>query len=279
MSLSFFNIIYLVMIVSVDQLISYTLTIIFAILTIVLWGKVRKYERQNKLSKELAEKFINTVPHQVRPPLTVLKGYSSMILEGDYGKIDPELNRIFHGMSISTDNLIDICNDYIDLASLIFGDAKYSNERIDIKEILSHLINRFKQNQSGVKLELKESWNGPYVVNGDLKQITAVFRRLLENAVKYTPKGIITINLRRDGEKSVSVSIEDTGIGIAKHDLPNLFQKFYRTQNAKDTTAVGTGLGLYINTEVIKAHHGRIWAESDGVSKGTKVNVELPINI
>lgn len=126
---------------------------------------------------------------------------------------------------------------------------------------------------------MKESWNGPYVVSGDLKQITAVFRRLIENAVKYTPKGIVTINLRRDGEKSVSVSIDDTGIGIAKCDLPNLFQQFYRTQNAKDTTAVGTGLGLYISTQVIKAHNGRIWAESDGVSKGTKVSVELPTKI
>lgn len=117
------------------------------------------------------------------------------------------------------------------------------------------------------------------MVSGDLKQITAVFRRLIENAVKYTPKGIVTINLRRDGEKSVSVSIDDTGIGIAKCDLPNLFQQFYRTQNAKDTTAVGTGLGLYISTQVIKAHNGRIWAESDGVSKGTKVSVELPTKI
>ena len=72
------------MIVSLDQLISYAFTIIFAILTVVLWRKVRKYEKQNKLSRELGEKFINTVPHQVRPPLTVLKGYSSMILEGDY---------------------------------------------------------------------------------------------------------------------------------------------------------------------------------------------------
>jgi len=150
---------------------------------------------------------------------------------------------------------------------------------VDIKDVLTQLIQRFKQNQSGVKLELKESWNGPYVISGDAKQITAVFRRLFENAVKYTPKGNATINLRRDGEKSISVSIEDTGIGIAKNDLPNLFKQFYRTQNAKDTTAFGTGLGLYISIQVVKAHHGRIYVESDGISKGTKVTVELPINI
>jgi signal transduction histidine kinase len=265
------------MIVSPDQLISYTLTIFFAILSFVLWRKVRKYQKQIKSSREIGQKFITTVPHQVRPPLTVLKGYSSMILEGDYGQINPELARIFRGMSVSTDNLIDICNDYIDLADLIFGEVHYSNEKIDVKKVLEQLIKRFEQNQSIVKFELKESWNGPYVVNGDLKQITAVYRRLLENAVKYTPKGCVIINLSKDGEKSVSVSIQDEGIGIAKSDISNLFNKFYRAQNAKDTTAVGTGLGLYINTQIVKAHKGRIWVESDGISKGTKVSVELPI--
>lgn len=265
------------MIVSLDQLIPYVLTVIFAILAFVFWQKVRQFQKRDKLFRELGEKFINTVPHQVRPPLTALKGYSSMILEGDYGPINPELARVFHGMSVSTDNLIDICNDYIDLANLIFGDATYSHEKVDAKEVLTQLIQRFKQSQSAVKIELKESWNGPYVVNGDLKQITAVFRRLIENAVKYAPKGAVTINLRRDGEKSIFVSIEDNGIGIAKNDLPNLFKQFYRAQNAKDTTAFGTGLGLYISTQVVKAHNGRIWAESDGISKGTKVSVELPV--
>jgi len=227
------------MIVSPNQLISYTITIFLATLSFVLWRKLGRYQKQIKLSREIGKKFINTVPHQVRPPLTVLKGYSSMILEGDYGHINPELAHIFHGMSVSTDNLIDICNDYIDLAELIFGDIRYGNEKIDVKKILQQLIKRFEQNQSIVKFELKESWNGHYVISGDSKQITAVFRRLLENAVKYTPKGCVVINLGKDGEKSVSVSIEDDGIGIAKSDISNLFNKFYRAQNAKDTTAVG----------------------------------------
>ena len=163
---------------------------------------------------------------------------------------------------------------------LYFSAPDYTSGRskvLRLKDVLTQLIQRFKQNQSGVKLELKESWNGPYVISGDAKQITAVFRRLFENAVKYTPKGNATINLRRDEEKSVSVSIEDTGIGIAKSDLPNLFKQFYRTQNAKETTAFGTGLGLYISTQVVKAHNGRIYVESDGISKGTKVTVELPV--
>jgi signal transduction histidine kinase len=267
------------MIVTSYQFIPYALTVFFAILAFVFWRKNRQHQKRIKLSRELGEKFINTVPHQVRPPLTALKGYSSMILEGDYGPINPELARVFHGMSVSTDNLNDICNDYIDLANLVLGDVRYSNEKVDIKDVLTQLIQRFKQNQSNVKIELKESWNGPYLVSGDIKQITAVFRRLIENAVKYTPKGVATINLRRDGEKSISVSVEDNGIGIEKSDQPNLFKQFYRTKNAQDMSAVGTGLGLYISIQVVKAHHGRIYVESDGISKGTKVTVELPVNL
>jgi len=252
------------------------LTVIFAISTYFFWRKANQAQKQIKLSRELAKKFMNTVPHQFRPPLTLLKGYSSMILEGDYGPIKPELSDVFHKMSVSTNNLIDIVDDYLDLTTLKLGNVQYGHEEIDVKGVLEQLIHKFRQNKLSIDLKLKESGNAPYLISGDTKQITAVFRRLIENAVKYTPKGGVIVNLSKN-EKSVSVSIEDTGIGIAKSDRPNIFNESYRALNAKDTSAVGTGLGLYINSQVIKAHHGRIWAESEGIFKGAKFFVELPV--
>lgn len=258
------------------QIIPYVLALIFAVSTYFFWKRSRQHERHIDLSKELGRKFVNTIQHQVRAPLTALKGYSSLILEGDYGHIKPELREIFFGMSVSSSNLIDIFDDYMDLACLTFDDMHYHQDSIDLKIIMTKLIQKFHENSPHSVIELKESGD-IYAVRGDSKQLTDVFRRLIENSVKYTEKGHVVISLNKN-DKKITVCIEDNGIGIAKEDLPHLFKKFYRTNNAQQTSAVGTGLGLYINAQVVKAHYGHIWAESDGISKGSRFFVELPVN-
>jgi signal transduction histidine kinase len=223
------------------------------------------------------EKFINTIHSQIRPPLSAIKGYSSLILEKDYGPIKPELADVFRGMYRSANGLVDSIDDYIDLFSITTGSMHYDHEEIDVKDILNYVIHKFQQDPLNVNLELKESVPSIYLINGDPKQIKGVFKRLIDNAIRYSSKEKVTVSLSRD-EKNIFVSIEDNGIGIAKEDIQNLFNEFYRAPNARQISAAGTGIGLYITKKIVEAHNGHVWAESDGISKGAKFFVELPVN-
>ena len=100
---------------------------------------------------------------------------------------------------------------------------------------------------------------------------------IFDNAIKYTDEGGVTVSLKADGGK-VKIGIKDTGAGISKERLPKLFDSiFERTDESKKAFAIGRGVGLYLSSQIIKAHNGKIWAESEGEGKGSIFNIELPV--
>ena len=118
----------------------------------------------------------------------------------------------------------------------------------------------------------------PVNVSGDRGKLKQVVGNLLDNSMKYTPKGSISLTLESDKtNKKVLLSIKDTGVGINAATIPHLFQKFSRAEDASQANILGTGLGLYVASEMIKAHRGKIWVESPGVGKGATFFVELKL--
>ena len=107
-------------------------------------------------------------------------------------------------------------------------------------------------------------------------KLKQVFTNLTDNSIKYTPKGEVNISLSRPSPKIIRFEIKDTGIGISPESLPKLFEKFSRAEGANDVNVIGTGLGLFVAKEMITAHEGgKVWAESEGLGKGSRFIVEL----
>ena len=116
---------------------------------------------------------------------------------------------------------------------------------------------------------------GNYTVSADIGKMKQIIGNLIDNSIKYTKEGWIKVHLKTNSH--VHIEISDSGVGIAPETMPKLFQKFSRAKDANETNVVGTGLGLYVVKTMVEAQHGRVWAESEGVGKGSKFIVELPV--
>lgn len=247
-----------------------------------------KLEFANLRLKQLDEAksdFLSIASHQLRTPLTAIKGYASMILEGSYGKISETAKSAVDKIFQSSQRLVLIIGDFLDISHIEQGTMQYDFAPLDIKELAKSLTDEFKatvENRADKPKALKISFEADekesFNVYADRNKIRQVVSNLIDNSIKYTPGGFIKVSLSKIPEnKNVLLKIEDSGIGISAETRPNLFKKFGRAKGFSSIYASGSGLGLYVAKEIIKAHKGRVWAESEGEGKGSQFYVELPI--
>ena len=230
-----------------------------------------------KLLDQQKSEFISLASHQLRGPLTAIKGYASMILEGDFGSITDSVKDATNKIFISTGDLVVLVGDYLDVSRIEQGRMQYNFENFNLAEEIKTVITELKPTieKSHLEISYDIDSNLNYNMDGDRGKIKQVIGNIIDNSIKYTPKGSIHVWLtRKDGNK-ILITISDTGVGIKKEVLPNLFEKFSRAPDASKTNILGTGLGLYIAKKMIEAHHGRIWAESAGENKGSSFFIEL----
>ncbi len=240
-------------------------------------------ESANTKLKELDKKkteFLSLASHQLRSPLTAIKGYSSMILEGSFGKLEKQTEEAIRVVFESSQKLVMVIEDFLNVTRIELGRMKYAFDTIDIGELITNVINEQKPNiiHRGLTITF-DKVAGDYHAYADLGKVSQVFSNLIDNSVKYTKEGSLTSKLeliQNDrGEKIIRFSIKDTGVGIGPETLPHLFEKFTRAEDAAKTNIIGTGLGLFVARQIIEAHGGKIWAESAGKGKGSTFFVEL----
>ncbi len=226
--------------------------------------------------------FISIATHQLRGPLGSIKGYASMLLEGDFGKMDNEKFRsAIETVLKSAQSLTVIVDDYLDVSRIEQGRMKYDFQIFDLKEVIETIVNEFTPIVSIAHLKLAFEYDKDehYVTHADKGKIKQVFTNLLDNSIKYTPSGTIAIKLSKidsdSGEKKILFTIKDSGVGIDPQVMPQLFARFSRAPDASKTNILGTGLGLFVAKKIIEVHQGRIWAESEGSEKGARFCVEL----
>jgi len=234
--------------------------------------------RLTELDRQKSE-FVSFATHQLRAPLTAMKGYASMILEGDMGALSDEaklgVSRIFD----SAKTLTNIVDDYLNITRIELGTMKYVFDVIDFKTLIEDIVGELKPNieKSGLKFSFTaENGDVDYRITADRDKFKQVIANLIDNSMKYTPSGSVTLSLAFDRPKRKFVfTIKDTGIGIDPEVLPHLFAKWSRAGNANKTNIKGTGLGLFVAKEIITAHNGSIRAESPGEGKGSTFIVEM----
>lgn len=249
---------------------------------------VKKLEAANLKLKELDQAksdFISIASHQLRTPLTAIKGYSSMALEGSFGEISDKVKDAVSKIFQSSQRLVLIISDFLDISRIEQGTMNYEFKSFELNELMENLTNEFKsiidkneEKSRKLKISFDFDKNEDYGIIADRDKIRQILSNLIDNAVKYTREGFVKISLTKNKENGATlVKVLDSGMGIAKEIMPNLFKKFGRAKNAINMYANGSGLGLYVAKEIIKAHHGKIWAESEGENKGSTFFVELPI--
>jgi PAS domain S-box-containing protein len=242
----------------------------------VIIGTVSVFEDFTK-QKELDDmktEFVSTVSHELRTPLTSIKGYAALMAEGRLGALSEQQQRSINIINSESDRLTALINDILDLSRMEAGKARTNFTFTNIGECIAESPVLHVAQSKGITVSTVIPPNLPKLLV-DKTKISQVFTNLLSNAVKFTkPGGAVTIKIqnRRD---FVQVDITDTGIGIPKKEIPNLFNKFYQVERHLTRYQGGSGLGLPIVKEIIGLHHGLISIRSV-VNKGTTVSFSLP---
>lgn len=239
-------------------------------------------EELKRLDKAKSE-FVSIASHQLRTPLTAAKGYISLVLEGTYGALTEKLKKPLRNVYYSNERLVHLVNDLLSLSRIESGKMKLEHAPTNVGEIIKSVIEelQIKAEERGLKLAFKKPAGSSSQILLDKEKIRNVVLNLIDNAIRYTKKGSITINIKEQREKSkettILISVADTGEGMTKEEIAKLFESFSRGQAGTKLSTEGAGLGLYIARQFVEMHKGKIWAESEGKGKGSTFFVELPL--
>lgn len=241
------------------------------------------------MTRQLAEldrlkaEFVSVASHEIKTPLSVIRGYASLLEDGIYGEVSEQQRKALHSISDQTERLARLVQRLLDISRFEAGGGRLECREIELRPFLSDLAQGFDvlayQNEIAFELEVQDDL--PETLVGDPDRLNEVLGNLLSNAFKFTPKGgKIRLAARpgreRNPVREVVIEVVDTGVGIPADKLPKIFEKFFQVENEAQPRSVGSGLGLAIAREIVEAHGGTIGAESRP-GQGTTFRVVLPL--
>ncbi|MFA5164898.1 MAG: ATP-binding protein [Candidatus Omnitrophota bacterium] len=238
--------------------------------------KVEKYSRDLESALRIKADFTSMVSHELRTPLTAIKEGISLVIDGTTGELNKDQKEFLNIAKRNVDRLARLINDVLDLQKLESGKMTFSLAPGDIngvvREVYDTMITMVKDKALEIVLDLSGALPA---ISFDRDKITQVLTNLVNNAVKFTDKGRITVITEiKDG--MVRVTVKDSGPGIHEEDLPRLFRRFEQLEKGTERKTGGTGLGLAISKEIVERHGGKIWAES-AYGQGASFIFTLPI--
>ena len=236
------------------------------------WKETHAELRDLKRQMQLQEDFVSTISHELRTPLGFIKGYSTSLLREDTSWDQDTQREFLTIIDEEADRLALLIENVLESARLQSKTLplRFQPLRLDavIRDVVLRIRSRYKD------LDVSMDFQSAPSIHGDGVRLAQVFENLFTNAIKYAPKAPILIVLKQV-EKRLIISFTDRGPGIPTESLPLIFERFYRVRS-NEKTITGTGLGLYICKQIIQAHRGKIWAESNP-GQGTTFFIELPV--
>lgn len=226
-------------------------------------------------SDTLRQNLLSDVAHELRTPLTVLQGNLRAILDDVYQLDKAEVARLYD----QTRHLNRLVNDLREVAQAEAKALPLNIQRIELSHLIETSTALFEPlaDEKQIKLEVTLP-DSPLHIYADPSRITQVLHNLLNNALRHTPTGgQVSIRSERQ-DKGVKVAVVDTGEGIAPEHLPQVFNRFYRTDSARDRESGGTGLGLALVQGIIEAHNGTVTVASEGIGAGSTFTISLPLH-
>lgn len=235
------------------------------------------YEELKKLDKAKSE-FISIASHQLRTPLTAVKGYISMMLEKTYGAPPEQMEKPLKNIYLSNERLIKLVNDLLSVSRIEAGRMEIQIEKTSLEEIITSVVEELKNAAKEKNIYLK--WEKPEKplpkISVDKEKIRQAIMNVIDNAIRYTERGGVTIKCKMQNSKC-KIEVKDTGTGLTKYELSKMFESFSRGAAGTRLYTEGVGLGLYVAKKFVEMHKGQIWAESKGKGKGSTFYIELPI--
>ena len=242
-------------------------------------GLERANDRLQVLDKQKSE-FVSIASHQLRSPLTAIRGYVSMMTEGSFGKLPDKASEALGRIAESTVFMASSIDDFLEVSRIESGNMKYDYRDVNLKEQAGHIVDDLRTDalHRGLLLMFRSDLNGTGLVRADAGKTQQILHNLINNALKYTPKGSVTVYAHDDVRgKKMYVDIIDTGLGLSSESLQKLFGKFARAKVASSANIMGTGLGLFVAREMARAMGGDISVTSDGEGLGSTFTIVLPL--
>ncbi len=205
------------------------------------------------------DEFVSMASHQLRTPLTSIKGYISMVLEGDAGEITPTQKKMLGQAYFSSQRMVYLISDLLNISRLRTGKFLIETKPVDLAELVESELKQLEEGAfaKNITMTFKKPKKFPILELDDMK-IRQVVMNFIDNALYYTPQdGKITVNLK-DKPRSVEFTVTDSGIGVPKNEQHKLFTKFYRAENARKARPDGTGIGLFMAKKIIATSGGSI---------------------
>ncbi|WP_135612803.1 PAS domain S-box protein [Methanococcoides sp. AM1] len=230
-----------------------------------------------KTLDRMKDQFLSNVSHELKTPLTSIKGYTELISEESLGPLTDKQKEVETTVLRNAERLKRLVESLLFISRVQSGNVKYVFEPTSIAEIIDMTLLDLKiqidQNKLNVKRRIPD--NLP-LINGDKDKLTDMITNIVDNSIKFTPEGGTLTCTVIEEEEYLHIILKDTGIGIPPDLIPMLFQRFYQIDATRTRKYGGTGLGLYICKEIVTAHKGKVWAKSEGENKGTEIHIQLP---
>lgn len=253
--------------------------------------EIEQRERLEKLAFELEKanvelkrmdkaksEFVSIASHQLRTPLTAIKGYLSMITDGTYGKVPPKIREKMKNVIENNERLIRLVNELLSLSRIETGKIKLEPEKLNLEKIVKQVVEdlRIVSKKNGLYLRFSKSKGSLPEMMIDEWKIMQVLINIIDNALKYTTDGGVVVAILND-DGNAKIEICDTGEGMDGDELEKMFDSFSRGLAGNRLASDGAGLGLYIARKFVEMHDGKIWAESEGKGKGSCFHILIPI--
>ena len=231
-----------------------------------------------KENARLKEEFVFIAAHELRTPVTAIKGYLSMLIEGMFGEMNPKAMESIKIANSANDRLVQLVQDLLEVARSDAGKMKIEMKPVNIQTAVHNIVMQLKTlaDKRGVTFVYKE-WPTAINVLADDVKLNEVLVNIIGNAIKYTVDNDSVEIYHEEKDGYLITHIRDHGIGMTEEERKNLFAKFYRIQNEKTKKIEGTGLGLFICKEIINRMQGEIWATSEQ-GKGSVFSFSLKIS-
>lgn len=236
---------------------------------------VRLMEERSKLLQE-REDFLMVVTHDLKTPITAADRCLGLLLDGDFGELTTSQTELLSTMKDSNQRMFTMVKNLLEIYKYEQFQPILSLKEIDLSTCAETIVNSFSLSAQirKIKLETKSAPDRRLVMANETA-IQHVLTNLIDNAIKFTPNGgTISVSVRNVDAERVEIEVNDTGKGIAREDLPRIFQRFFQSESGRKQYT-GTGLGLYLCKQIIMAHGGDIRCDSE-IGVGTSFHISLP---
>lgn len=251
-------------------------------------AEVRRREEVQTLATKLAEAnehlkeidaaksdFISIASHQLRTPVSVIKGYLSLLMEGIYGKVPEKAKPKIESMFVMNERLVQLINNLLNISRIEKKKIEFIFAPTDVPTLARNTVGEMAMRAKEKGIEIRYRGRAVPPARADEAKLKEVITNLIDNAIKYSRKGAVTVSVDRDADGGTLLRVEDNGIGLTSEQITKLFQKYYRVESPETATTAGTGLGLYVCSAFVRGMGGSIYVERSEPGKGSVFAVKL----